>query len=200
MTSTLMLRSTAPLTGKFQYASTTRRFRACSRLVLAAKGGDSYEKTEAPARKREGVESYEERKSEVDDVLTSPEANKDTELFGTEVGVADAMRFQGAAPELINSRAAMIGFVLAVAAFSKTHKNIYQQIASWPQPVFAVFALIAVGTLVPILRGTERKDFGPFKADAEVILGRLAMIGIVGLFWLPFVNGYYLYPVNFTLS
>ena len=125
-----MLRSTAPLTGKFQYASTTRRFRACSRLVLAAKGGDSYEvsqalrrlysthavfvqcsansfpvqKTEAPARKREGVESYEERKSEVDDVLTSPEANKDTELFGTEVGVADAMRFQGAAPELINSR------------------------------------------------------------------------------------------------
>jgi len=36
--------------------------------------------------------------------MTSPELNKDTELFGTEVGVADAMRFQGAAPELINSR------------------------------------------------------------------------------------------------
>ncbi len=49
-------------------------------------------------------------------------------------------------------RAAMIGFVLAVVAFSKTGKNIYQQIGSWPQPVFAVFALIAVGTLVPILR------------------------------------------------
>lgn len=49
----------------------------------------------------------------------------------------------------------MIGFVLAVVAFSKTHKNIYQQIASWPQPVFAVFALIAVGTLVPILRYTS---------------------------------------------
>jgi hypothetical protein len=46
----------------------------------------------------------------------------------------------------------MIGFVLAVVAFSKTGKNIYQQIGSWPQPVFAVFALIAVGTLVPILR------------------------------------------------
>ena len=49
-------------------------------------------------------------------------------------------------------RAAMLGFVLAVIAFSKTGKNIYQQISSWPQPVFAVFALIAVGTLVPILR------------------------------------------------
>jgi len=62
------------------------------------------QKTEAPARNRQGVESYQERKSEVDDVLTSPELNKDTELFGTAVGVADAMRFQGAAPELINSR------------------------------------------------------------------------------------------------
>ena len=66
--------------------------------------GCTSQKTEAPVRERQGVESYEERKSEVDDVLTSPEANKDTELFGTEVGVADAMRFQGAAPELINSR------------------------------------------------------------------------------------------------
>ncbi len=46
----------------------------------------------------------------------------------------------------------MIGFVLAVIAFSKTGKNIYQQIGSWPQPVLGVFALIAVGTLVPILR------------------------------------------------
>lgn len=62
------------------------------------------QKTEQPARNRQGVESYEERKSETDDLLTSPEANRDTELLGTEVGVADAMRFQGAAPELINSR------------------------------------------------------------------------------------------------
>jgi hypothetical protein len=64
----------------------------------------SLQKTEAPARERQGVPEYKDRKSEVDDVMTSPELNKDTELFGTEVGVADAMRFQGAAPELINSR------------------------------------------------------------------------------------------------
>ncbi|KAL3134985.1 hypothetical protein ABBQ32_007939 [Trebouxia sp. C0010 RCD-2024] len=196
MASTLMLRSTTPLIGKFQYAATSRRARALSRPVSAAKGGDSYQKIEQGARNRQGVESYEERKSETDDFLTSPQANRDTEILGTEVGVADAMRFQGAAPELINSRAAMLGFVLAVVAFSKTQKNIYQQIQGWPVPVFIVFALIAVGTLVPILRGYPRKDFGPFKADAEVVLGRLAMIGIVGLFWLPFVNGFYLYPVN----
>lgn len=188
------MRTTAP-TNRFQVASSVRRVKLSARHIVAA-GGDSYQKTEQPARKREGVDSYEERTGKGDDVLTSPELNRDTELFGTEVGVADAMRFQGAAPELINSRAAMLGFALAVIAFAKTGKNIFEQIQSWPQPVFAVFALIAVGTLVPILRGVERRDFLFFKADAEVILGRFAMMGIVGLFWIPFVNGYYLYPVK----
>ena len=43
MASSLMLRSTAPLVGKFQYASSGRRARALTRPVLAAKGGDSYQ-------------------------------------------------------------------------------------------------------------------------------------------------------------
>ena len=43
-------------------------------------------------------------------------------------------------------------------------------------------------TKCPVCRGTERRDFLFFKADAEVILGRFAMMGIVGLFWIPFVN------------
>ena len=43
MATTLMLRSTAPLVGKFQYASIGRRARALTRPVLAAKGGDSYQ-------------------------------------------------------------------------------------------------------------------------------------------------------------
>lgn len=73
-------------------------------LGLGFRRPELSQKTEQPARNRQGVESYEERKSETDDLLTSPEANKDTEVLGTEVGVADAMRFQGAAPELINSR------------------------------------------------------------------------------------------------
>lgn len=159
---------------------------------------DSYEKIEAPARQRAGVPEYSERVSDQktgpsDSFLTSDTANPDRAILGTEVGVADAMRFQGAAPELINSRAAMIGFVAAVAAYSSTGKNIWEQIQSWPQPVAAVFAILTVATLVPIVRGYPRKDFGPFKADAEVILGRFAMLGIVGLFWMPFIFGYHLY-------
>ena len=77
---------------------------ASSRLGTWVQRLELLQKTEQPARNRQGVESYDERKSETDEVLTSPEANKDTEVLGTEVGVADAMRFQGAAPELINSR------------------------------------------------------------------------------------------------
>lgn len=34
----------------------------------------------------------EQAQSRADELLKSPEANRDTELFGTEVGVADAMR------------------------------------------------------------------------------------------------------------
>ena len=77
---------------------------ASSRLGTWVQRLELLQKTEQPARNRQGVESYDARKSETDEVLTSPEANKDTEVLGTEVGVADAMRFQGAAPELINSR------------------------------------------------------------------------------------------------
>lgn len=62
----------------------------------------------------------------------------------------------------------MLGFALAVIAFAKTGKNIFEQIQSWPQPVFAVFALIAVGTLVPILRYNSPAIW--FAAAATVVL------------------------------
>ena len=132
MATNLALRSTVPLAGRFSRAISNRRPVTLSKTVAATKQGDSYEvkllrviassatrlpypatalqqascvqKTEQQARNRQGVEPYGERKSQVDDVLTSPEANRDKEILGTEVGVADAMRFQGAAPELINSR------------------------------------------------------------------------------------------------
>lgn len=37
----------------------------------------------------------------------SDEANPDKKILGTEVGLTDAMRFKGAAPEVINSRYAL---------------------------------------------------------------------------------------------
>lgn len=164
--------------------------------LLRAEGSDSYQKVETPSRKAESVPKYEERTSKFDDTLTSSSANPDKAAFGTEVGVTDAMRFQGAAPELINSRAAMLGFALAVAGYLTTGKNVWEQFAGWPGLVFGTFGIIAIASLIPITRGLPRTDFGPFKATSEVYIGRLAMLGMVGLFWIPFLGGYHLWSVQ----
>ena len=62
----------------------------------------------------QGSQNFAPSQSEADDFLKSPAANPDTRVLGTDVGVVDAMRFKGAAPEVINSRLAMVGFVLAL--------------------------------------------------------------------------------------
>lgn len=43
-----------------------------------------------------GAQNFGASQGEADDFLKSKAANQDTEIFGTEVGVADAMRFKGA--------------------------------------------------------------------------------------------------------
>ena len=43
-----------------------------------------------------GAQNFGRSQGEADDFLKSKTANPDTEILGTEVGVADAMRFKGA--------------------------------------------------------------------------------------------------------
>ena len=43
-------------------------------------------------------------------------------------------------------------------------------------PVAAVFALIIVASIVPVLRGAERRSFLFFTSGAEIYLGRWAML------------------------
>ena len=43
-----------------------------------------------------GAQNFGPKQGEADDFLKSKTANPDTEVFGTEVGLADAMRFKGA--------------------------------------------------------------------------------------------------------
>jgi hypothetical protein len=171
-------------------------YRQCKRTTRVSATGDkdSFKKLEEPVRPKEtAVPPLDKRESNYDQVLKSDKLNPDREVLGTEVGTVDAMRFQGALPEVVNSRAAMLGFALAVLGQGITGLNIYDQIKSWPGPVIATFGLIFVASLVPVLRGLPRRDFGPFKAEREIVLGRFAMFGVVGLFWIPFVNGYHLW-------
>ncbi|KAK9867394.1 hypothetical protein WJX84_011296 [Apatococcus fuscideae] len=142
-------------------------------------GTDSYAKIEAPVRDTipDGARPVSERDTESGQLLRSKEFNRDTEVFGTEIGVADAMRFMGAIPEVANCRLSMLGVLLAIGFELGTGKNVFEQVQSWPWPTVAVFFLITIATAVPVLKGVPRRGNGFFKSDAEIINGRFAMIG-----------------------
>lgn len=49
-----------------------------------------------PENTDSGAQNFGPKQSEADDFLKSKQANPDTEVFGTDVGIVDAMRFKGA--------------------------------------------------------------------------------------------------------
>ncbi|KAK9818461.1 hypothetical protein WJX74_005135 [Apatococcus lobatus] len=158
-------------------------------------GSDSYSKIEAPVRDTipDGSKPVAERDTESGGLLRSKEFNRDTEVFGTEVGVADAMRFMGAIPEVANCRLSMMGVFLAIGFELATGKNVFQQVQSWPWPTVAFFFLFTIATAVPVLKGVPRRGNGFFSSDAEIVNGRLAMVGFAfivfstalkGTFWI----------------
>ncbi|BFI30470.1 hypothetical protein MPTK2_3g12550 [Marchantia polymorpha subsp. ruderalis] len=95
--------------------------------------------------------------------------------------------FDGAAPETINGRLAMLGFVWALCAEKLTGLTVMEQIVrpATSGLVFFVAAvqLISYASMVPIMNGesTDARSFGPFNARAERWNGRLAMIGFAAL-------------------
>lgn len=97
--------------------------------------------------------------------------------------LADAMAFSGPAPETINGRLAMLGFLAAAGAELATGSDVVDQFSSATVPILATFAVLAVASLVPIVKGANKSDMmvGPFKPEAELLNGRVAMVGLVAL-------------------
>lgn len=96
--------------------------------------------------------------------------------------IGEAMAFSGQAPEIINGRLAMLGFVAALGAELSSQESIFQQIADGPKGLIALtFVLFSIASLVPILKGTKREAFGFFTPNAEQTNGRAAMIGFAAL-------------------
>lgn len=94
------------------------------------------------------------------------------------------MAFSGPAPELINSRLAMLAFVAALGAELATGESVFQQLKDQPVLVVAGAVLFAWASLVPILLGRAgdyEKGVGPFTRAAEITNGRAAMIGFAAL-------------------
>lgn len=113
----------------------------------------------------------------------SPTARKAQASFESVMG------FSGLAPEVINGRAAMIGFVCAFGAELRAGESVFSQMVSggFVQMLVVILA-ITVASFAPAVRqvpwdkmfGKDKTpaEFGPFTATAEIINGRAAMLGI----------------------
>jgi hypothetical protein len=71
------------------------------------------------------------------------------------------MAFAGPAPELVNGRLAMLGFVAALGAELSTGKGVVEQLDGFAVPIAATFVLIIAGSLVPLLKNVKPEALGP---------------------------------------
>ncbi|KAJ0802465.1 putative chlorophyll A-B binding protein [Helianthus annuus] len=105
---------------------------------------------------------------------------------------SDVLAFGGPAPERINGRLAMTGFVSAMAVELSNGQDVFAQISHGGVPAFVATSLVlSVASLVPLFKGVraEAKSSGLMTSDAELWNGRAAMLGLVALAFTEYVTG-----------
>ncbi|KAF5452766.1 hypothetical protein F2P56_027733 [Juglans regia] len=105
---------------------------------------------------------------------------------------SDVLAFSGPAPERINGRLAMIGFVAAMAVEVSRGQDLFAQISDGGIPWFlGTSILLSFASLIPLFKGVsvESKSKGLMTSDAELWNGRFAMLGLVALAFTEFVKG-----------
>ncbi|XP_010923519.1 early light-induced protein 2, chloroplastic isoform X2 [Elaeis guineensis] len=105
---------------------------------------------------------------------------------------SDVLAFSGPAPERINGRLAMIGFVSALAVELARGDDLATQLMNGGLPWFAgTAALLSVASLVPLFKGVsaQSKSGRLMTADAELWNGRFAMVGLVALAFTEYLKG-----------
>ncbi|KAK7243128.1 hypothetical protein RIF29_37914 [Crotalaria pallida] len=104
----------------------------------------------------------------------------------------DVLAFSGPAPERINGRLAMIGFVTAIAVELAKGQDVFAQISNGGIPWFlGTSVVLSLASLIPLFRGVsvESKSGGFMSSDAEIWNGRFAMLGLVALAFTEYVKG-----------
>ncbi|CAL5078644.1 unnamed protein product [Urochloa decumbens] len=109
-------------------------------------------------------------------------------------GLWDALAFSGPAPERINGRLAMVGFVSALAVEASSRgSGLLSQAGSGSGLAWfaATAAVLSVASLVPVLKGdsAEARSGSVMSADAELWNGRFAMLGLVALAFTEYLTG-----------
>lgn len=108
-------------------------------------------------------------------------------------GLWDALAFSGPAPERINGRLAMVGFVSALAVEASRGGGLLSQAGSGSGLTWfaATAAVLSVASLVPLLKGdsAEARSGAVMSADAELWNGRFAMLGLVALAFTEYLTG-----------
>ncbi|KAI5400685.1 hypothetical protein KIW84_065531, partial [Lathyrus oleraceus] len=105
---------------------------------------------------------------------------------------SDLMAFSGPAPERINGRLAMIGFVAAMGVEIAKGQGLSEQLSgggvSW---FLGTSVLLSLASLIPFFQGVsvESKSKSIMSSDAELWNGRIAMLGLVALAFTEFVKG-----------
>ncbi|CAM0905505.1 unnamed protein product [Alopecurus aequalis] len=104
-----------------------------------------------------------------------------------------ALAFSGPAPESINGRLAMVGFVAALTVEAARGGGLLDQAGSGAGLglFLTTAAVFSVASMVPLLQGqsVESKSSGVWSADAELWNGRFAMLGLVTLAATEFITG-----------
>ncbi|KAL4642396.1 hypothetical protein ACB092_02G014500 [Castanea dentata] len=108
------------------------------------------------------------------------------------INFLDLFAFSGAAPERINGRLAMIGFVSAMAVELSSGEDVFAQISNGGIPWFLGTSIVLTcASLIPMFKGisVESKSEGVMTSDAEMWNGRFAMLGLVALALTEYAKG-----------
>ncbi|KAF9677639.1 hypothetical protein SADUNF_Sadunf08G0128500 [Salix dunnii] len=131
-------------------------------------------------RLRGGAGKRVQCKAELDDQKSSAERNSARNQKASRK-FSEVFAFSGPAPERINGRLAMIGFVSAMAVELSKGQDLLSQIsnggASW---FVGTSILLSVASLIPLFKGVsaEFRSEGVMTSDAEMVNGRFAMLGL----------------------
>ncbi|XP_042516069.1 early light-induced protein 1, chloroplastic-like [Macadamia integrifolia] len=104
----------------------------------------------------------------------------------------DVLAFSGPAPERINGRLAMVGFVTALGVELAKGDDLVGQLMNGGLPWFVgTTVLLSIASLIPLFKGVsvQSKSDGVMTSDAEMLNGRFAMMGLVALVLTEFVKG-----------